>query len=53
MTTLFRLLVILLILGALGFGGMMALVTFVEPQPRDMSYSVPAERFHRDPNAPR
>lgn len=53
MTTLFRLLVTLIVLGALGFGGMIALVTFVDPKPRDMSYSIPSDRFNRDATTPR
>ena len=33
------------ILAALGYGGMLALVTFVEPQQREMTTTVPANRL--------
>lgn len=39
--TLFRFLAILAILGGIVLGGMVALVTFVEPQPREMSETIP------------
>jgi hypothetical protein len=37
MPTLFKFLTVLGILGGLGFAAMMAVVMFVEPQPREMS----------------
>ncbi len=40
MPSLFRFLAVLAVLGGLGFAGMMALVMFVEPQPREMSIVV-------------
>jgi hypothetical protein len=41
MPTLFRLLITLLFLGGLVYAGMFALVTFVEPNPREVSQRVP------------
>ena len=43
--SLLRFLLILLVLAGLVYGGMLALVTFVEPVPRDMNQSVPASKF--------
>ena len=45
MPSLLRFLLILLVLAGLVYGGMLALVTFVEPVPRDMNQSVPASKF--------
>ena len=45
MPSLFRFLLIVLVLAGLVYGGMFALVTFVEPVPRDMSQPVPASKF--------
>jgi hypothetical protein len=33
------------VIAGIGYGGMLALVTFVEPQQREMSVTVPASRF--------
>ena len=41
MPTLFRFIAFLAVLAGLVFGGMVALVTFVEPQPREMSKQLP------------
>ncbi len=41
MPTLFRLIFMLGLVAALGYGAMLALVTFVQPQPREISQSVP------------
>jgi hypothetical protein len=41
MPTLFRLLITLLFLAGLVYAGMFALVTFVEPEPREVSQRVP------------
>ena len=43
--SLLRFLFILCVLGGLGFAGMMALVTLVEPTPREMIQNVPPSRF--------
>lgn len=45
MPTLFRFLAILAILAGIVFGGMVALVTFVEPQPREMIETVPPAKL--------
>ena len=33
------------VLAGLGYGGMLALVTFVEPQQREMTSTVPTSKF--------
>ena len=45
MPTLFRFVAFLAILGGLIFGGMIALVTFVEPVPREMVEIVPPAKL--------
>lgn len=45
MPTLFKFLGFLTIIGGLAFGGMMALVVFVEPQTREMVEIIPPSRF--------
>lgn len=45
MPSLFRFLLILAILGGLGYGAMLALATFVELKPRDITETVPQDRF--------
>ena len=45
MPTLFKFLGFLAIMGGLAFGGMVALVAFVEPQPREMVEIIPPSRF--------
>ncbi|KAA2236821.1 histidine kinase [Salinarimonas soli] len=45
MPTLFRFLLVLLVLGGIGVGAMLALATFVTPQPREMTETVPATRL--------
>ena len=41
MPTLIRFIVILAVLGGLVFGGMIALVTFVQPEPREITETLP------------
>jgi len=43
--TLFRFLAILALLAGLGFGGMVALVTFVQPEPREIVEIVPPAKL--------
>lgn len=43
--TLFRFIVILAILGGIGYGAMWGLVTFVEPEPREMTSTISPMRF--------
>lgn len=45
MPSLVRLLLWIGVLAGLGYGGMWALVSFVEPQQREMSATVPASKF--------
>lgn len=45
MPALFRFLMILLVLGGLAVGGMLALANLVEPTPREMVQTIPASRF--------
>ncbi len=47
MPTLFRFLFVVGTVCALVFGVLMGLVTFVEPQSRDMSINIPAEKLQR------
>jgi len=43
---LFSFLVTVAILAGLGYAALWALATFVEPQPREMSQTVPAQRLN-------
>jgi hypothetical protein len=43
--TLFRFLVIVGVLAALGYGAMWALVLYVEPQPREISVTIPPTKL--------
>lgn len=43
--TLFRFLAFIAIVAAIIFGGMIALVTFVEPQPREMTQTIPPTKL--------
>ena len=45
--TLFRFLFVVAVLAGLGFAGLFALATFVEPQPREMSTPIPPNRLGR------
>ena len=45
MPTLFRFLFVLAVLAGLAFAAMFALATLVEPQPREMSVTIPASRL--------
>ncbi|QCK85019.1 histidine kinase [Phreatobacter aquaticus] len=45
MPTLMRFVVIAAVLGGLGFTAMVGLAYFVEPDPREMSVSIPANRL--------
>jgi hypothetical protein len=47
-TVLLRFLIILLFLGGLGYGGLLALVTFVEPEARPMKIIIPPEKYAQD-----
>jgi len=45
--SLFRFLFIIGLLAGLVYAGMIALVTFVEPQPREMSQTIPPARLNK------
>jgi hypothetical protein len=45
MPSLIRVLVVVGIIGGLGYGAMFALATYVDPKPREMSVTVPPDRF--------
>jgi hypothetical protein len=45
--SLFRFLFIVGLLVGLAYAGMIALVTFVEPQPREMSQTIPPARLNK------
>lgn len=47
MPSLIRFLVIVAILAGLVYGGMIALVAFVEPQPREMTQTLPANKLNK------
>ena len=47
MPSLIRFLLVIGALGGLVWLGMFALVTFVEPEPREMSAPIPANRLNR------
>ncbi|KAF2992572.1 oxidoreductase [Methylocystis sp. MJC1] len=47
MPSLIRFLVIVAALVALVYGAMIAVVSFVTPQPREMTYSIPAQRLNK------
>jgi hypothetical protein len=43
--TLFRFLVVVAVLAGLGFAAVFALATLVEPQPREMTVTIPSQRL--------
>ena len=45
MPTLFRFLAVLTVIGGLGFAAMFALATFVEPEPREITVTIPNSRL--------
>lgn len=47
MPSLIRFLVIVGAIVALVYGVMIALVSFVTPQPREMTYTIPAQRLNK------
>jgi hypothetical protein len=47
MPSLIKFLLLAGILAGIIYGGMIALVTFVEPQPREMSQSIPPSRLNK------
>ncbi|MCI0465629.1 MAG: histidine kinase [Beijerinckiaceae bacterium] len=47
MPSLIRFLVIIGILAGIVYAGMVALVTFVEPQPREMTQTIPPSKLNK------
>jgi hypothetical protein len=45
MPSLFRFLTVVAIIGGLIYGGIFALANFVNPKPREMTVSVPPDKF--------
>jgi len=45
--SLIRFLATIGVLAALGYGAMIALVTFVTPEPREMSHNIPPARLNK------
>jgi hypothetical protein len=45
--SLLRFLAIVATIVALVYGAMLAVVSFVTPQPREMSYTIPAQRLNK------
>jgi hypothetical protein len=45
MPSLFRFLTVVAVLGGLIYGGIFALANFVNPKPREMTVSVPPDKF--------
>ncbi len=49
MPSLVRFLIFVLVIGGLGYGGLYALATFVDPKPREITVTIPTERFAKPP----
>ena len=47
MPSLFRFLTVVGIIGGLIYGGIFALANFVNPKPREMTISVPPDKFYK------
>ncbi|MGD9543782.1 MAG: oxidoreductase [Methylocystis sp.] len=47
MPSLIRFLIIIGVIVGIVYGVMVALVTYVTPQPREMTYTVPAQRLNK------
>ncbi len=45
MPTLFRFLSVVAVIGAIMYGTIFALANFVNPKPREMTVSIPADKF--------
>lgn len=48
MPSLFRFLVVVAILVGLVYGGLYALANYVQPKPREISVSIPPDRFFKN-----
>ncbi len=47
MPSLIRFLIVVAAVAAIVYGVMIALVTYVTPQPRQMTYTIPAQRLNK------
>ena len=47
MPSLVRLLLVVGILGGLGYAALVSLATFVEPKPREMTVTIPQDRLNK------
>lgn len=45
MPSLFRFLTVMAVIGGLAYGAVFALANFVDPKPRDMTITIPPDRF--------
>lgn len=45
MPTVFRFLIVVAVLAGIAFAGMFALATLIEPQPREMTVTIPSSRL--------
>jgi hypothetical protein len=48
MPSLLRFLTVIAVLGAVIYGGLYSLAHFVEPKPREISVSIPPEKFFKN-----
>jgi hypothetical protein len=48
MPSLFRLLAVIAVVGGLVYGGLYALAHFVQPKPREISVSIPPDKFFKN-----
>ena len=47
MPSLFRFLTVVAVIGGLIYGGIFALATFFDPQPREITVTVPPDKFQK------
>ena len=47
MPTLIRFLTVVAVIGGLIYGGIFALATFFDPEPREITVTVPADKFQK------
>jgi hypothetical protein len=45
MPSLFRFLTVVALIGGIGYGAIFALANFVNPKPREMTFTIPADKF--------
>jgi hypothetical protein len=48
MPSLLRLLAVIAILVGIAYGGLYSLAHYVQPRPREMSVSIPPDKFYKD-----